>query len=156
MGSTAQSTDLSSSTASIMAGTAYATLAMQAVTSSGAYFNVGDGSDTIIFVANASSSDDGAIFVEPGGTWSAGSNGQAASTTSTLYSTATAPIAISVVSHGKTGSSAVGSTTGAYAMLGPLDTSKIKSSDGEIYVVASTGSTKMFAAVYVMPGGSTQ
>jgi hypothetical protein len=126
---------------------------MQAVTSSGAYFQVGDLSKVVVFVANASSSDAGAIFIEPGARW-AGSKYLTPSTTSTLYSTATAPVAISVPLHGITGSSAVGSTTGSYYALS-LDASAVKSSDGKVFLVASTGSTKMFAAVYAMPGGST-
>ncbi len=152
MGSTAQSTNMTPST-HVGGITQGAALAMQAVTSSGAYFQVGDLSKVIVFVANASSSDTGAIFIEPGARW-AGSKYLTPSTTSTLYSTATAPVAVSVPLHGITGSSAIGSTTGSYYALS-LDASAVKSSDGKVFLVASTGSTKMFAAVYAMPGGST-
>lgn len=148
MGSTAQSTNLSPSTFTGY-DTAATSLYMHAVTSSGAYFTVGDASKVMVFVANASSSDDGAIFVEPGARWS-GSRGQAPSTTSTLYSTATAPIAISLPTHGITGSSAIQSTTGSFGILGPFDGATVKSSDATIYIVASTGSTKMFAAVMAL------
>jgi hypothetical protein len=154
MGSTAQSTNLTPST--FVAGiTQGAAIAWQAVTSSGAYFNCGDLNRTIILIQNGSSSDTGAVWIEPGGVWAAGSGGQAASTTSTLYSTATAPIAISVPLHGITGSSATMSTTGSLVVIGPFDSDKIKSSDGNIFIVASTGSTEMVAAVYQMMGGST-
>jgi hypothetical protein len=153
MGSTAQSTNMTPST--FVGGiTQGAALYMQAVTSSGAYFNVGDASKVLVFVGNASSSDNGSVWIEPGARWGA-SNGMSPSTTSTMYSTATAPIAISVPLHGITGSSAVASTTGSFAVLGPFESAKVKSSDGKIYLVASTGSTEMFAAVYAMPGGST-
>lgn len=155
MGSTVQSTNMTPST--FVGGiTNGALLYMQAVTSSGAYFSVGDGNQAILFVANASSSDTGAVWIEPGSSKWAGSAGQAYSTTSTLYSTATAPIAISVATHGITGSSAVASTAGSFAVIGPFDTAKVKSTDGYIFVVASTGSTEMVAAVYIMPNGSTQ
>ena len=155
MGSTAQSTNLTPST--FVGGiTQGASIAWQAVTSSGAYFSCGDISKTLILIANASSSDNGAVWIEPGGNWTAGSGGQAASTTSTLYSTATAPIAVSVPLHGITGSSAVMSTTGSVVVIGPLDSDRYKSSDGYIFIVASTGSTEMAAAVYQMLGGSTQ
>lgn len=154
MGSTAQSTNMTPSTwvGGITQGAA---LAMQAVTSSGAYFQVGDASQVMILVANASSSDNGAIWVEPGSSLWAGSLGMAYSTTSTLYSTATAPVAVSVPLHGITGSSAVGSTTGSYVAMTLYDSNKYKSTSGKIFIVASTGSTKMFAAVYAMPGGSS-
>lgn len=154
MGSTAQSTNLTPST--FVGGiTQGAALAWQAVTSSGAYFTCGDLSKTLIFVANGSSSDTGAVFIEPGGVMWAGARGQAASTGSTVYSTATAPIAVSVPLHGITGSSATMSTTGSVVVIGPLDSNKVKSSDATVYIVASTGSTKMVAAVYQMLGGST-
>ena len=153
MGSTAQSTSLTPST--YVGGiTNGASLIMKSVTSSGVYFSVGDTSKVMVFVANASSSDDGAVFIEPGKAW-AGASGLAYSTGSTVYSTATAPVAVSVVTHGVTGSSAVASTEGSYYALGPFDSAKFKSSDGLMYLVASTGSTEMYAAVYLMPGGST-
>lgn len=156
MGSTQQSTNMTPST--FVGGiTQGAGLAMQAVTSSGAYFNVGDASKVIVFVANASSSDSatsGAVWIEPGAKWT-GSQGLTVSTGAAVYSTATAPIAVSVPTHGITGSSAIGSTTLSYVALGPFDSARVKSSDGKIYIVASTGSTKMYAAVYVLPGGST-
>ena len=153
MGSTAQSTNMTPST--FVGGiTQGAALYMHAVTSSGAYFQVGDASRVIIFVSNGSSSDTGALFIEPGARWS-GSRGQAPSTTSTLYSTATAPIAISVATHGVTGSSASMSTAGSFYGVGPLESATVKSSDGKIFIVASTGSTKMCAAVYALAGGSS-
>jgi len=129
-------------------------LVLTPVTSSGVYFNVGDTSKIVMLVANASSSDTGAVWVEPGAKW-AGSRGQTISTTATAYSTSTAPIVMSVPLHGITGSSAMTSTTGSLAFFS-FDSSIVKSSDEKIYVVASTGSTKMFAAVYAMTGGSTQ
>jgi len=99
MGSTAQSTNMTPST--FVGGiTQGAALYMQAVTSSGAYFQVGDASRVIIFVSNGSSSATGAVFIEPGAKWS-GSMGLDPSTGSTVYSTATAPIAVSVVTHAK-------------------------------------------------------
>ncbi len=152
MGSTAQSTNMTPST--FTGGlTQGVTLPMQAVTSSGAYFQCGDLNKIVVFVANASSSDNGAIFVEPGARW-AGARGLAPSTGSTVYSTATAPVVISVPLHGITGSSAIGSTTGSFAALS-LDSAQVKSSDGKVFIVASTGSTKMYAAVYSMVGGSS-
>jgi hypothetical protein len=153
MGSTAQSTNMTLST--FVGGiTQGATLPLQAVTSSGAYFQVGDASRVVIFVSNGSSSDDGSVFIEPGARWS-GSRGQAPSTGSTVYSTATAPIAVSVVSHGITGSSATMSTTGSFVAVGPLESATVKSSNGTVYIVASTESTKMAACVYAMTGGSS-
>lgn len=153
MGSTAQSTNMTPST--FVGGiTQGALLYMQAVTSSGAYFQVGDASRVMVFVSNGSSSDTGAIFIEPGARWS-GSMGQAPSTTSTLYSTATAPIAISVATHAKSDYSAAMSTAGSFAALGPFESATVKSSDGKIFLVASTGSTRMCAAVYAMTGGSS-
>lgn len=152
MGSTAQSTNMTPST--FVGGiTQGAALYMQAVTSSGAYFNVGDTSKVIVFVSNGSSSDTGAIFVEPGAKW-AGSKYLTPSTTSTLYSTATAPIAISVPTHAKSDYSAAMSTAGSFYALS-FDSVNVKSSDGKIFLVASTGSTKMCAAVFALPGGST-
>lgn len=156
MGSTAQSTSLTPST--FVAGiTNGAALVMKSVTSSGVYFSCGDASKVVVFVANASSSDSatsGALWIEPGAKW-AGSRGLPVSTAATIYSTATAPYAISVPAHLITGSSAVASTEGSYYAWGPFDSAQIKSSDGLVYIVASTGSTKMYASVFQMPGGST-
>lgn len=154
MGSTVQSTNMTPSTwvGGITQG---ASLAMQAVTSSGAYFQAGDTSQIVILVANASSSDNGAIFIEPGSSLFPGSLGMAYSTTVTLYSTATAPVAVSVPLHGITGSSAIGSTTGSFVAITLMDSNKYKSTSGKIFLSASTGSTKMYAAVYTLPGGSS-
>jgi hypothetical protein len=157
MGSTTQSTNLTPST--YVGPTSGTPLYFAPVTSSGAYFNVGDASKVLIFVSNGSSSETGstlaAVFLEPGARW-AGSRGLAPSTTSTLYSTATAPIACYVAANGKSGSTAAISTTGSFVVMGPYDSATIKSSDEKIYLVASTGSSQMAAAVFAMPGGSTQ
>lgn len=154
MGSTVQSTNFTPST---FAGgiTNGALLYMQAVTSSGAYFDVGDASKVLIFVSNGSSSDTGNFFIETGGTWAAGSRGVATSTSIASVSSATAMISISVPTHAKSDYSAAMSTAGSFAVLGPFDSVNIKSSDGHVFVAASTGSTRMCAAVYRMPGGST-
>lgn len=153
MGSTAQSTNMTPST--FVGGiTQGALLYMHAVTSSGAYFQVGDASRVIIFVSNGSSSADGAIFVEPGARWS-GSRGQAPSTTSTAYSTSTAPIAAAFSAHAKSDYSAAMSTAGSFGVIGPLEAATVKSSDGKIFIVASTVSTRMTAAVFAMTGGSS-
>lgn len=154
MGSTTQSTNMTPSTFVGYASPA-TSLFMQAVTSSGAYFTVGDASKILIFVANASSSDSatsGNIFVEPGAQW-AGSRGLPFSSGSSVYSSATAPVSIALPTHGITGSSAIGSTTGSFGVLGPFESAMIKSSDNTVYIVASTGSTKMYAAVLAL--GST-
>jgi len=151
MGSTAQSAAATKSTFTGYAGSITETLT--AVTSSGVYFNVGDASKIIIRVTNASSSDNGAVFIEPGARWSA-SRGLAPSTGSTVYSTSTAPIAASVAMTAATGSSAIYST-GVSVYLGPFESGTIKSSDQTVYVVASTGSTKMYVGVIVLDGGST-
>lgn len=127
---------------------------LTAVTSSGVYFNVGDTSKIVMMVVNASSSDNGAVWVEPGAKW-AGARGLTISTTASAYSTSTAPVVMSVPLHGVTGSSAFASTTGSIAFFS-FDSATVKSSDEKIYVVASTGSTKMYAGVYAMTGGSTQ
>jgi hypothetical protein len=158
MGSTTQSTNFTPSTQVAYNSGTGTLLYMAPVTSSGAYFNVGDCQEVMIFVANASSSDSatsGALWIEPGARW-AGSRGLAPSTIATAYSTATAPIVLSLATHGITGSSAVGSTTGSFGVFGPFESAQVKSSDEKIYIIASTGSTKMFAAVYQMIGGSTQ
>jgi len=47
------------------------------------------------------------------------------------------------------------STAGAFGALGPFQASAVKSSCGKIFLVASTGSTKMCAAVYALEGGSS-
>jgi hypothetical protein len=155
MGSTAQSTNLTPST--FVGGiTQGAALYMQAVTSSGAYFQVGDAQDVIIFVANGSSTVNGAVWIEPGGSAWAGAPGLPASTTSTLYSTATAPIAVSVVSNAVTGSSnACASTAGSFVAIGPLEAATVKSTSGKIFMVASTGSLLISAAVYAFGLTST-
>jgi hypothetical protein len=129
-------------------------LVLNAVTSSGVYFNVGDLGENILLVVNASSSDTGALYVLPGARW-AGARGQAPSTTVTDYSTATAPIAISVPTHGITGSSAITSTAGSIYMMN-LESINVKSSDGTVYLASSTGSTKMYVGVLQLLGGSTQ
>lgn len=153
MGSTAQSTNMTPST--FVGGiTNGAALYMQAVTSSGAYFTVGNASRYIVYVSNGSSSDTGAVWIEPGANW-AGSKGLSTSASSTQYSTATAPIAVSVASHGVTGSSASMSTAGSFVAIGPFDSVNVKDSGQKVYIVASTGSTKMCAAVYALPGGSS-
>lgn len=154
MGSTGQSTSLTPST-QILGITQGAPLTMKAVTSSGVYFSVGDMSKTIIYVVNASSSDTGAVWVDPGSTSWAGSGGRAPSTGSTVYSTAAAGIAITLPSPDITGSSAITSTETYASIIGPFDSDKYKSSDGLVFLVASTGSTKVYAAVYQMVGGST-
>ncbi|HSW61877.1 MAG TPA: hypothetical protein VLH56_00945, partial [Dissulfurispiraceae bacterium] len=152
MGSTSQAAAATKSTFTGYAGSIIETLT--AVTSSGVYFNVGDASKILIRVTNASSSDNGSVFVEPGARWAA-SRGLAPSTTSTLYSTATAPIAVSVAMTAQTASSAVLST-GISVYVGPFESGTVKSSDEKIYVVASTLSTKMYVGVIVLNGGSTQ
>lgn len=155
MGSTAQSTSLTPST--FVGGvTQGAALYMKAVTSSGVYFQVGDASRIIVFVSNGSSSDTGAVFLEPGGNWSGARRGiYGLSTGSSVYSTATAPIAVSVATHAKSDYSAAMSTTGSFYAMGPFESAQIKSSDGLVYLVASTGSTRMCAAVYALNGGSS-
>lgn len=153
MGSTAQSTNLTPST---FAGglTQGARLVFQAVTSSGAYFQVGDTSKVIIFVSNGSSSAQGAIYIEPGARYS-GSRGQVPSTDITAYTTATAPIVITSSCHAKSDNTASFSTEGSFNAIGPFESATVKSSDGKIYLAASTLSTKMYAAVYLMEGGSS-
>lgn len=154
MGSTNQSAQVTKST--YVSPTAlFGFQPMTAVTSSGVYFDVGDVSQVVVLVGNASSSDTGAIWVEPGKNW-AGAVGTrlGVSTTSTLYSTATAPIALSFVTPGITGSSAIMSTAASVGLL-YLESAMVKSSDTKIYIVASTGSTKMYCNVYALPGGST-
>jgi hypothetical protein len=149
MGSTDQSAQATKST---FAGfTSGVTETMNAVTSSGLYIDVGDVSQIIVRVLNASSSAAGAVFVEPGSAWAA-SRGQDPSTTSTLYSTATAPIAIAVVASSCDGSSAAYACQSRYLYM---EAGTVKSSDQKIYIVASTVSTKMYAGVFALPGGST-
>lgn len=155
MGSTAQSAQLTPST--FIEGITFgATLLPTRLESSGQYFNVGDASKIIIFVNNGSS-DAGAIYVEPGARWS-GSRGQAPSTIITTYSTATAPIAVSIA--GCVGSTlstlhAV-STTGCFQIIGPFDSAMVKSSNGEIFIGPSSSLAVLGVAVYAMKGGSTQ
>jgi hypothetical protein len=132
MGSTAQSTNMTPST--FVGGiTNGAQLFMQQVSSSGAYFNVGDAKDIIIVATNASTLA-GAIFIEPGSSQWAGSLGMAYSTTAALYSTATAPY---VMALGVSSSTylALGSTTGSIAVLGPFDSARVKSTSGNIFMV---------------------
>jgi hypothetical protein len=152
MGSTAQSTSITPST--FVGGiTQGAILYFKAVTSSGVYFTVGDASRVIIFVSNGSSSDTGAVFIEPGGNWSGARRGiYGISTGSSVYSTATTPVAVSVATHAKSDYSAAMSTAGSFVAIGPLDSAQVKSSDGLVYLIASTGSTRMCAAVYALEG----
>ena len=151
MGSTAQSTQIIPST---WAGyNSYTPLYMVQVTSSGAYFNVGDADKVVIFVANASSSVDGTLFIEPGARW-AGSRGLEPSTGSTVYSTATAPgVCVAAVAVSTTVTTYVASTTGQFVAWGPFESATVKSSDGQIFIVNSTTSTRMYAGVMTM--GST-
>ena len=131
-----------------------AALYLSAVTSSGSYFQVGDASKVVVVVTNGSSTANGAIYVVPGAAWS-GARGQAASTDVTTYSTGTAPIVMAVNANAITGSTATMSTTGWLAVLGPFESAQVKSSDGRIFIAASTVSTKMCAAVYALEGGSS-
>lgn len=132
----------------------YTALPMLQVTSSGLYFDVGDASQVMIFVINASSCTDGTIFIEPGAKAWAGSRGQAPSTALGVYSTATAPITcLAAVGISTTFSSYVESTTGTFACVGPFESARVKSSDGKIYVMNSTISTRMYISVVTM--GST-
>lgn len=155
MGSTAQSTNITPSTfvGSITNG---ALLYMQQVSSSGAYFPVGDASKVLVFVTNMSTAA-GAIFVEPGSSKWAGSNGLAFSSGSSVYSTATAPIAVALGASSST-YAALASTSGSIAVLGPFESAKVKSTDGNVFIVNPNATTNgaIYAAVYAMPGGSTQ
>jgi hypothetical protein len=131
----------------------YTPIFMSAVTSSGVYFNVGDAEKIIIFVANASSSDDGALYIVPGAQWS-GSRGLAPSTTVSDFSTATAPIVcVAEVAVSTTVTTYIASTTGTFALWGPFEAATVKSSDNTIYVANSTVSTRMWISVMAM--GST-
>lgn len=153
MGSTGQSTTIVPSTyANASAG---GSIAWLPVTSSGAYFQAGDTSQTIILIANASSSANGSVWIEPGSSKWPGSLGYAYSSGSTVYSTATAPLSVAVPLHGITGSSAIPSTTGSYVWFNLRDSDRYKSSDGKIFIVASTQSTFMYASVLMMIGGSS-
>jgi len=153
MGSTAQSTQIIPSTWTGFAAGSVTPLAMVQVTSSGAYFNCGDASKVMIFVANASSSADGCLWLEPGARW-AGSRGLDPSTGSTVYSTATAPIVCpTTLAVSTTVTTFVASTTGQFVAWGPFESATIKSSDQTVYIVNSTVSTRMY--VGVMTWGST-
>jgi len=151
MGSTAQSTQITPSTWGGYTNS-QASLLMQNISSVGGYFEVGDATRYLIFLANGSSTAVGAVFVEPGARW-AGSRGQAPSTTIATYTTATAPFAVSVPSNAVSGSSAIASTLGCFMVLGPFESAMIKSSDHKVYIAASTVSTLMYAAVVAF--GST-
>jgi hypothetical protein len=132
----------------------YTSLPMSAVTSSGVYFNVGDASQVMIFVINASSCTDGTLFIEPGAPNWAGSRGQARSTALGVYSTATAPITCwAALAVSTTVTTYVASTTGTCAMVGPFEAATVKSTDGMIFVMNSTVSTRMWVSVVAM--GST-
>ena len=154
MGSTAQSTTIVPSTF-IAGGTQGGAINWLPVTSSGAYFQAGDTVETVILITNASSSANGSVFIEPGSSKWAGSLGYAVSSGSTVYSTATAPVSVAVPLHGITGSSAIGSTTGSVVWFNLRDSDRYKSSDGKIFIVASTQSTYMYAAVLQLIGGSS-
>ena len=133
-------------------GTATA-LSLAAVTSSGVYFPVGDGNKLFIVSFNRSTDYAGSMFIEPGSSVYAGATGQARSTASTsAYSTATAPYAWAISKNASSMSSeAILSTS--LVIAGPFETEKVKSSDGYIFLIASTESTECSAAVFAL--GST-
>ena len=151
MGSTAQSAQITPST--FIAGiTNGCPLVFTAVTSSGVYFNVGDAKDYFIFAIN-NSSDAGALYIEPGARWS-GSMGQAPSTLITLYTTATAPIAVALPGRASSISTANAlSTTGCFAVIGPFEGATVKSSGATVYV--GLGSTLAYVTAAVYSLGST-
>jgi hypothetical protein len=129
-----------------------APLPMTQVTSSGVYFNVGDASKYIVFVMNGSS-EAGAVYVEPGAMWSA-SRGQAPSTLITLYTTATAPIAVALPRGASSISTAfVLSTLNCFSVLGPFEGGMIKSSNSQVFI--GNGSTLAVVGASVYAWGST-
>lgn len=125
------------------------------VTSSGGYFEVGDASKTVVLVMNASSSEVGTIWVEPGAKWGGSRSLAVGTTTSTAYSTASVniPICSTFTSHGVTGSSAMTSSLAIAAYL--FESAMVKTTDSKVYITATTQSTKMYVAVLALPGGST-
>lgn len=132
----------------------YTPLGMNAVTSSGSYFNVGDASQILIFVVNASSSVDGTLMMIPGAKWSGALGRDASTTTSTNYSTANCPsVCVAAVSVSTTVTTYVGSTTGTFAVWGPFESVDVKSTAQTIYIANSTTSTRMWVSVFAM--GST-
>lgn len=153
MGSTAQSAQLTPST--FIGGlTQGAALNMVALESSGAYFNVGDASKVLLFITNGSTGT-GAIYIEPGARWS-GSLGQPVSTVITTYSTATAPIVVSIPACvSSISSAAMVSTTGQFLVVGPFESATVKSSDSQIFIGPSSSLAQINLAVYTMVGGST-
>ena len=154
MGSTTASAQLTPSTF-VEGITQGALLSMTAVTSSGVYLNVGDASRVMLFVANWSTGV-GAVYFDPGARWS-GALGMTVSTGPGIYSTATAPIAVSLAACPSSISTTAGnSTTGNMAMIGPFESVNVKSSDVHIFMYASTAlAATVTAAVYALNGGST-
>ena len=128
-------------------------LSLQAVTSSGIYLNVGDGNKTFIVCFNRSTSYAGSMFIEPGSSVYAGSAGMVRSTgSSSIYSTATAPMSWAIsINASSMSSEAITSTS--LVIAGPFETEKIKSTGGLIFLIASTESTKCSAAAFTF--GST-
>ena len=132
----------------------YTALPMSAVTSSGCYFNVGDASKILIFVANASSSVDGTLMMIPGAAWSGALGLDASTTTSTDYSTSNCPsVCVAAMAVSTTFTTYVASTTGTFAVWGPFESVDVKSTAQTIYIANSTTSTRMYVSVLAM--GST-
>jgi hypothetical protein len=134
----------------------YTSLLMSQVTSSGAYFNVGDASKILIFVVNASSSVAGALMMIPGAQWSGALGLDASTTTSTDYSTSNCPsVCVAAINNTSTVFPAcfASTTTGTYAVWGPFEAADVKSTAQTIYIANSTTSTRMYVSVMAM--GST-
>lgn len=130
---------------------------LQAVTSSGVYFNVADASKIIVAVINCSpgATDISDLYLQmstyfrsvQGGDYS--SAGRAVGTVSI---TGTAPGANACATHGNI------STCVNLTFIGPLDSREYKSSNDNIFLFTSSKQSSnqfIYATVYRMIGGST-